>query len=560
MTREQNLLIADDDPEIIALLGDFFANTGWTVFTAQNGVQAVSLARNHPIDVALLDLKMPVRDGLDALKELKTLDVNTEVIIMTAYAEMESLNEILDRGAFDYVLKPFHRTEIVHTVGNALLKRQFAIENNRMKEELKARIAQLERDFEGRTRLLRESQIQYKQIVEQSNDAILVVQDGFLRFVNPTATELLGYSEKELLAAPFVRLVCPEDVAQVVARLGGNSDGRRSDTYSFRALRKNGEFLWIELNAVRTVWNGKAATLEVVRDVTERKKAEEALRESEERYRALFDRSFAAVYVHDFEGRFLDANDVALDLLGYSREEVLSIDIRALIGEEQLPTALETMKELIETGSQKTPSVYRVRTKDGVHLWLETQASVIYHNGRPHAVQGIARDVTKRKEEEARLFYLSTHDALTGLYNRAFFDDEIARIERGRRFPVSIVMVDVDGLKLVNDVRGHAAGDEILKMTASILQASCRAEDVVARVGGDEFAILLPDTDSSTVGEVVARIRGNVETQEGNTSISPLGLSLGTATAAKGASLSETVKRADMEMYRAKPTLKEEIP
>jgi PAS domain S-box-containing protein len=139
------------------------------------------------------------------------------------------------------------------------------------------------------------------------------------------------------------------------------------------------------------------------KDITERKQVEAARREGDARYHALFDRTLYCVYVHDFEGRFLDANDAALKLLGYTREEVLSLNISSLLGEDQLPTAFKTTQEIKQTGRHKGITEYKLRTKDGDYVWVETEASLIYREGVPYAIQGIARDITERKQAEEKL-------------------------------------------------------------------------------------------------------------------------------------------------------------
>ncbi|MCP4753507.1 MAG: PAS domain S-box protein, partial [Proteobacteria bacterium] len=147
--------------------------------------------------------------------------------------------------------------------------------------------------------------------------------------------------------------------------------------------------------AVILVWNKR-----LQREIAERKQAETALQDSKERYTALFERSLDPVYIHDFEGNFIDANQVSLDLLGYSREETPSINLIAILGKDQVEPALETVKEIMETGSHKKIKEYRLKTKEGLDVWMETKASLIYKDGRPFAVQGVARDVTERKRVE----------------------------------------------------------------------------------------------------------------------------------------------------------------
>ena len=162
----------------------------------------------------------------------------------------------------------------------------------------------------------------------------------------------------------------------------------------------------------------------------------------------------------------------------------------------------------------------------------------------------------KRAEEKIRyLNYLSAHDALTGLYNRAFFEEEMARLERGRQFPVSVVMADIDGLKAVNDNQGHAAGDELLRRAAAVLRSTFRAEDVVARIGGDEFAVLLPSTDAAAAEKALARVVNSLLAHNTAHGDPPLRLSVGTATAERGRSLTEALKQADERMYQEKHPL-----
>lgn len=133
---------------------------------------------------------------------------------------------------------------------------------------------------------------------------------------------------------------------------------------------------------------------------SERRKTEGALRESEERYRSLFERSLDCVFLSDFEGRFLDANQAALDLLGYRREDIAAISFGSLLTPDQLPLAIRTTEEVRSTGHQTQRTEYRLRRKDGTEVVVETQSSLIYRDGQPFAIQGIARDITERKRAE----------------------------------------------------------------------------------------------------------------------------------------------------------------
>lgn len=157
-----------------------------------------------------------------------------------------------------------------------------------------------------------------------------------------------------------------------------------------------------------------------------------------------------------------------------------------------------------------------------------------------------------RKQTEDKLKQLSTHDILTGLYNRGFFEEEMERIERGRLFPVSVVMADVDHLKEINDSRGHDAGDSLLKRVSQVLTTAFRSEDIIARIGGDEFAVLLPNTNTSVAEKILIRTRYVLETHNASYPDAPLQLSIGVYTAEKSTPLAEALKEADKRMYSEK--------
>jgi len=164
----------------------------------------------------------------------------------------------------------------------------------------------------------------------------------------------------------------------------------------------------------------------------------------------------------------------------------------------------------------------------------------------------ILRDVTTQYDWKNKVKFLSFNDRLTGLYNRSFFEEEVRRLEREETFPLSVINMDMNGLKLANDGFGHEEGDRLLKQLAMVLQIVCRRDDLIVRSGGDEFSVILPQANQSTANEVLGRIQQKIEEMNDGESIIPLSVSAGVASLNQGESPQAMFNRADEEMYKQK--------
>ena len=174
-------------------------------------------------------------------------------------------------------------------------------------------------------------------------------------------------------------------------------------------------------------------------------------------------------------------------------------------------------------------------------------------NGQFLGAIAIFKDITQRKEQEDKLRYIGLHDGLTGLFNRAHFDFEVEQLEVGDSFPIGIIILDADDLKQVNDQLGHATGDDLLLRVAKLLKKSVRSGDVVARTGGDEFGILMPNSDVNALYQILNRIEANIALEnEQNRLNYLLSVSAGGVTAKERGTLRESIDQADARMYEAK--------
>jgi len=298
--------------------------------------------------------------------------------------------------------------------------------------------------------------------------------------------------------------------------------------------------------------DGRSAWIAIATDNTERKMAEEVTLQSREWYRTLAEDipAFVCRMSPAFEISFV--NDSYCHLVGKKRSEILYknlLDILPLENQKVFTEAVEVLSPLQPVSTHINTRV----TFDGSTRWIKWTNRALYEqDGTVKEYLCIGEDITEQKLHEAQLEYLSLHDPLTGVYNKTYYYSEVNRLEGGREYPVAIIVADLDNLKIINDTYGHNAGDQVLKSCAGILSGSLRLGDVVARVGGDEFVIIMQRTDRASAEGVICRVNAGIDRYNQNSEI-PIGISLGLAvTGGADKSIEETCNEADRDMYRQK--------
>ena len=284
---------------------------------------------------------------------------------------------------------------------------------------------------------------------------------------------------------------------------------------------------------------------------------ERRLRESESRYRSLVSNLPGVVFRSIFHERWtmLYMSDIATEYFGYPVEDIVN-DAKICFSEIIHPADIGSDTVFIKkalANRQPYEATYRIIRANGEIRWIwETgQVDVNYH-GEGYLVDGVMLDVTERKKQDDRLRHLSIHDQLTGIYNRTYFEDSLERLSNLHQRPVTLIAVDMDGLKLINDTLGHDQGDNLLQYCAQVLGRALRSCDILARVGGDEFAIILPQTDMADGEKVVQRIEAEMASYNQHEPRLPLSVSIGIATAFAEEELEQAYNRADDQMYRNK--------
>jgi diguanylate cyclase (GGDEF)-like protein/PAS domain S-box-containing protein len=274
-------------------------------------------------------------------------------------------------------------------------------------------------------------------------------------------------------------------------------------------VRRDGTPFPVQLlsDAVRDAQGKPLAIVTCSEEISERKRSEEALRASEERYRLLFERNLAGVYRATLAGRLLECNEALVRLLGYSsREDLMRRTAWDLFYDRRERES--ALARLRETGKLSNREV-RLRRKDGVVVWVLENETLLRGDDGVERVAGTLIDITERKEFEQRIEFNAYHDPLTGLPNRALLAEQLERLLAQARWSgrgLAILFLDLDDFKGVNDRLGHPTGDRLLQEVAQRLRDCLREDDDVARVGGDEFILLLPQVRP----EGAARIAGKV--------------------------------------------------
>jgi diguanylate cyclase (GGDEF)-like protein/PAS domain S-box-containing protein len=397
---------------------------------------------------------------------------------------------------------------------------------------------------------LRESERGLRIIFESIQAAVLVIDPETHQIVdlNPAALKLIGAPKEKIVDAICHRFVCPAEIGKCPI-----SDLKQTVENAERILlTANGETRQIIKTVVPILLGGRRYLLESFVDITERKRAEEALRESEERFRQLAENIREVFYIHD-EGVPRYVSPAYAEIWG--REPQSLYEDPNSFWETIHPEDRDYVKQFMEKKTQEEYEVvYRIVRPDQSIRWIRHRSFPIGDDsGRTQRAVGIAADITDLKLGEEKLRYLSLHDPLTGLYNRIYFEEEMSRIEKARYETVGILVCDVDGLKLVNDTLGHDQGDRLLIAAARVIRDSFREGDLAARIGGDEFAIVLPNTTEPAVENACQRIQETVDTYNAATPELPLSISVGFAVKnGSHKNLKDVFKEADNHMYRKK--------
>ncbi len=371
---------------------------------------------------------------------------------------------------------------------------------------------------------------------------------------NERWAEIFGYTLEELAPIDkntWRKFVHPDDLLQAYAR-DEELYNREIEYYDdeYRMKHKNGSWVWINDRGKVISWSedGKPLLISGTHtDITERKHAEEALKDSEQKYRLIFEHNPLGIIHFDKKGIITNCNEKFSRIIGVEHDSLMGFDLTKLHDFEftnSLTNSLEGNQTIYEGEYESN----NFNNKVPIRVIFDP---IYSDNNDVVGGIGIVEDVTDKKKKQEEILYLSYRDQLTGLYNRRFYEEELKRLDVKRNLPLTLIMADVNGLKLINDSFGHALGDELLKKVAHVLEKGCRADDVIARLGGDEFVIVLTKTDYHQAEQIIKRI--NNYAQDEKVSSFDISISFGYETKYnENQDILDIFKNAEDYMYRHK--------
>lgn len=483
--------------------------------------------------------------------ELKGMLVNNVIADCGTKDAFEMSNTIINGGTINLETKRKRKDGILVDVRvNGF---PFILDNNQIGMCAIYKDITSKRDSEKELELQR---IYFSQLFENTPEATCII-DSEDRFINVNAAfeKLFGYPKEELINYHINDRIVNSESIEEATKISENVMKRNIIEHETQRMRRDGSIVEVSILGYPIILENKQiGVFGIYKDITERNRSDKALKASEYTFRMLFEGSSDAIFIME-NYKVIDCNKAAIELLKFpSKASIFSKSPWDISPEKQPDGRFSKEKALDIISNTEKDGKFRFewwhKRSDNTLVPVEIMLTSILLNGKK-VIHALYRDVSERKKMEQELEYLSYHDQLTGLYNRRFYEEELRRLDTERNFPITLVMADVNGLKLTNDAFGHKAGDMLLEKIANILVRECRADEIIARIGGDEFVLLLPRTDEKEAEKIVKRI--NVAIAKGKTTKVILSISMGYAVKQNSSeNMNEVFRKAEDYMYRHK--------
>lgn len=340
----------------------------------------------------------------------------------------------------------------------------------------------------------------------RANDLALVGDaEGRIVYVSPAVVHVFEYRVEDLVGAEGWDFIHPDDVERYRGEYADLVEKGGTGVFTFRVRVPDGSWRWVEESATNLLHSAVGGIVCNLRDITERVDAEQALRASEARHRAIADTAQEGICVVSTEGRTLYANGRMAEILGLEIDELYAVDPARLLDAEQASDALERRRRPTSSGDERYEVTYR-HPDGGLRRLLIAASPLLTSDGSVEASLKMVSDVTEARRVEEELRRAALHDALTGLPNRALAINRLEHALTREGARTAVLFIDLDHFKLINDSRGHRTGDSVLVAVADRLREAARPHDTVARFGGDEFIVVCEVVDEQQPQEIAAEL------------------------------------------------------
>lgn len=516
------VLVVDDDTPARQLVRKYLASRGATVFEAENAYYALGRMTDAEIDLLITDINMPGRSGFWLIEETRTRWPDLPIIVTTGEESAQrSLAEVA--SGVGCLHKPYSLQDLGRAIDEVWQPRVSA---------------DVPVDDETRHHRLSGP------------------------YTSPALHHVVpGQDADADRQIPWSRRIHPDDVEHVLAHVEECLDTGEPFVAEYRLFSQRGDIFWVQHEARVANYPNRQRVLahEAVIDITRQRREAEELRASEERHRFLTEYSSDMISIASWEGSYLYVSPASAALLGYEPNELVGTTFYDMVHEGDRAGVRRTHLLVLEKMGAALLA-YRIKRKDGRYIWFESTIREVPRSGpnTPRELVVVSRDITERKLQEERLKDMAILDDLTGLYNRRGFmalaSQHLKQAKRTKRRAL-LVFADLNGLKVINDTHGHADGDRALIAAAEVFNRTFRDSDVVARVGGDEFAILAIEADTTSAEIIRERLQTALDfANRGSARPFTLSVSIGIVSYDPDldASVEELMAFADREMYSHK--------